>query len=96
MPSQQQAVTQQQREVETQEHHAKASASAGLNLNLFGALSGALSSHSRKETHRQPSGEEKSVEERDTKGTSMFRLPSSVQGALERKSKRGYVLTLTL
>jgi hypothetical protein len=88
MPSQQQAVTQQQREVESQEHHAKASASAGLNLNLFGALSGALSSHSRKETHRQPNGEEKSVEERDTKGTS-FVSRSPVSGGCNAQMGSG-------
>lgn len=41
---------------------------AGLNLNVFGALSGALSSKSRKETHTDPDGSQRAVEDRDTKG----------------------------
>ena len=56
------------RDVETQEHHAKASASAGLNLNLFGALSGALSSKSKKTTHTNADGESTSVEDRSDEG----------------------------
>ena len=39
-----------------------------MNLNLFGALSGALSSKSRKETHTAPDGSTRAVEERDTRG----------------------------
>ncbi|THY64593.1 hypothetical protein D6C97_02651 [Aureobasidium pullulans] len=41
---------------EEKEQSASASASAGLNLNLFGALSGAFSSKSKKE--KQPDGSE--------------------------------------
>ncbi|KAJ4988247.1 hypothetical protein SVAN01_06182 [Stagonosporopsis vannaccii] len=52
------------RDVETQEHHAKASASGGLNLNLFGALSGALSSRSTKTTTTGRDGASTSVEDR--------------------------------
>ncbi|KAH6629082.1 hypothetical protein C7974DRAFT_393801 [Boeremia exigua] len=58
------STSQAARATETQEHHAKASASGGLNLNLFGALSGALSSASRKTTARDAEGGEVSVEER--------------------------------
>lgn len=56
------------RDVETQEHHARASASGGLNLNIFGALSGALSSASKKTTHKSADGAETSVEERRDQG----------------------------
>ncbi|KAH7074102.1 hypothetical protein FB567DRAFT_189854 [Paraphoma chrysanthemicola] len=51
-------------DVETQEHHAKASASAGLNLNIFGALSGAFSSKSKKTTRQNVDGSSEIVEDR--------------------------------
>lgn len=44
------------------------STQAGLNLNLFGALSGALSSTKRKETHTAPDGSSHSVEDAHDKG----------------------------
>lgn len=47
------------RSLETSEQHTAASASAGLNLNLFGAVKGALSRTSKKTT----TGEGESVEE---------------------------------
>lgn len=65
---QQQSASQGARDVSTQEHHAKASASGGLNLNLFGALSGALSSKSKKTTHTNADGSSTSVEDRHDKG----------------------------
>jgi hypothetical protein len=65
---QQQSAAQGARDVEEQEHHAKASASGGLNLNLFGALSGALSSKSKKTTHTNADGSSTSVEDRHDKG----------------------------
>lgn len=65
---QQQSASQGARDVETQEHHAKASASGGLSLNLFGALSGALSSKSKKTTHTNADGSSTSVEDRHDKG----------------------------
>ena len=65
---QQQAASQGARDVETQEHHAKASASGGLNLNIFGALSGALSSKSKKTTHTNADGSSTSIEDRHDKG----------------------------
>lgn len=67
---QQDSSSQGARDVESQEHHAKASASAGLNLNLFGALSGALSSKSKKTTHTNADGSSTSVEDRQDKGMS--------------------------
>lgn len=67
---QHQSASQGARDVETQEHHAKASASGGLNLNLFGALSGALSSKSKKTTHTNADGSSTSVEDRHDKGES--------------------------
>lgn len=72
---QQQSASQGARDVETQEHHAKASASAGLNLNLFGALSGALSSKSKKTTHTNADGSSTSVEDRHDKGESLKHQP---------------------
>ncbi|PSN75069.1 hypothetical protein BS50DRAFT_567811 [Corynespora cassiicola Philippines] len=72
--AQQQALAQQQeqqqyvRDVETQEHHANAGASAGLNLNIFGALSGAFSSKSKKTTHRNKDGSSHEVEDRYEQG----------------------------
>jgi ribosomal protein L9 len=74
---QQQSASQHAREVDSQEHHAKASASAGLNLNLFGALSGAFSSKSKKTTHTNPDGSSISVEDRHDKGTYMRDSPTS-------------------
>ncbi|KAF2260690.1 hypothetical protein CC78DRAFT_620088 [Lojkania enalia] len=67
----QQAMQQQQqqyrRDVETKEYQGSANASAGLNLNIFGAFSGALSSKSKKTTHTNPDGSSTSVEDRDDK-----------------------------
>ncbi|KAH7381280.1 hypothetical protein DE146DRAFT_760718 [Phaeosphaeria sp. MPI-PUGE-AT-0046c] len=60
--------SQHARDVETQEHSASASASAGLNLNLFGALSGAFSSKSKKTTHTNADGSSTSVEDRHDQG----------------------------
>lgn len=59
-------------------------AQGGLNLNIFGALSGALSSKSRKETHTNPDGSKKAVEDRDTKGVyySVFAALRSVMSHL--------------
>ncbi|KAF2825370.1 hypothetical protein CC86DRAFT_42547 [Ophiobolus disseminans] len=56
--------SQSARDVETQEHHASANASAGLNLNLFGALSGAFSSKSKKTTHENADGSKETVEDK--------------------------------
>jgi hypothetical protein len=69
--AQQQSASQGARDVETQEHHAKASASGGLNLNIFGALSGALSSKSKKTTHTNADGSSTSIEDRHDKGTAI-------------------------
>jgi hypothetical protein len=64
-------------DVETQEHHAKASASAGLNLNIFGALSGAFSSKSKKTTRQNADGSSEIVEDRHDQGmSSKLFLPS--------------------
>ena len=41
---------------------------AGLNLNLFGAVSGALSSKSKKSTHQNPDGSSDTVEDRAEQG----------------------------
>jgi hypothetical protein len=52
---------------------------AGLNLNIFGALSGALSSKSRKETHTAPDGSKRAVEDRDTQGEFVCRVRSDTR-----------------
>jgi hypothetical protein len=66
---QMQQSSQHARDVETQEHHSSANASAGLNLNLFGALSGAFSSKSKKTTHENADGSKTSVEDKHDQGT---------------------------
>jgi len=55
---------QQARQVETEEQHASASAQAGLNLNIIGALSGAFGSKSKKTTQNNSDGSSLSTEER--------------------------------
>jgi hypothetical protein len=60
--------SQHARDVETQEHHASANASAGLNLNLFGALSGAFSSKSKKTTHTNADGSSTATEDKHDQG----------------------------
>ncbi|KAI4660788.1 uncharacterized protein J4E79_005356 [Alternaria viburni] len=54
---------------EVQEHHASANASAGLNLNLFGALSGAFSSKQKKTTHQNADGSSTTEEDKHDKGS---------------------------
>ena len=49
----------------------------GLNLNLFGALSGALSSTSKKTTHNNADGSSTSVEDRHDQGKEKPRLSPS-------------------
>lgn len=66
--AQQQSASQGARDVESREHHAKASAAGGLNLNIFGALSGALSSKSKKTTHTSADGSSIAVEDRSDQG----------------------------
>ncbi|CBX96310.1 hypothetical protein IAQ61_001482 [Plenodomus lingam] len=52
------------RDVETQESRKSASASAGLNLNLLGALSGAFSSSSKKGTKQNADGSSETTREK--------------------------------
>jgi hypothetical protein len=56
-------------DVETREKSARASGEAGLNLNLFGSLSGALTSKSKKTTHTNKDGSSHAVEDRLDQGT---------------------------
>ncbi|KAF2026595.1 hypothetical protein EK21DRAFT_115650 [Setomelanomma holmii] len=63
-----QQASQHEHDVETQEHHAKAQASAGLNLNLLGALSGAFSSKSKKTTHQNADGSSEVTEDKHDQG----------------------------
>jgi len=65
---QQQSSGQRAHDTETQERHASANASAGLNLNLFGALSGAFSSKSKKETRQNADGSSHVAETKHDKG----------------------------
>ncbi|KAF2848674.1 hypothetical protein T440DRAFT_428339 [Plenodomus tracheiphilus IPT5] len=53
------------RDVEVEERSKSASASAGLNLNLFGALSGAFSSSSKKSTKSNPDGSSETTTEKN-------------------------------
>jgi hypothetical protein len=47
---------------------------AGLNLNIFGALSGAFSSKSKKTTHKNADGSSEVVEEGEGRGKSYAHL----------------------
>ncbi|KAL5414282.1 hypothetical protein PMIN06_009375 [Paraphaeosphaeria minitans] len=84
------------RDVETTEHKSSANASAGLNLNLFGALSGAMSSAKRKETHTAPNGSSHTVEDTHDKAAaaghaagqgSAFAKGSAQDGAKHEKRR---------
>ncbi|KAF3042699.1 palmitoyltransferase swf1 [Didymella heteroderae] len=86
---QQQSASQGARDVETQEHHAKASASGGLNLNLFGALSGALSSKSKKTTHTNADGSSTSVEDRHDKAAANALANGSAQAFASADAEEG-------
>ncbi|KAH7119738.1 hypothetical protein B0J11DRAFT_68878 [Dendryphion nanum] len=97
--AQQQEQQQYARDVETHEHKASANASqliktchqAGLNLNLFGALSGALSSKSKKTTHKNADGSEVSVEDRHDQamanGYAQGQAQAYAQGNAEQMSR---------
>ncbi|KAF1976924.1 hypothetical protein BU23DRAFT_15586 [Bimuria novae-zelandiae CBS 107.79] len=93
------------RDVETEEHHSSASASfrftcspvylttseqAGLNLNLFAALSGAFTSTKRKETHTAPDGSKHSIEDTHDKasGHAAGTGTAYAQGATHDSAKR--------
>lgn len=67
-----QAQSQSAQDVETHERTARASGEAGLNLNLFGALSGAFSSKSKKTTHTNKDGSSHAVEDRLDQGMRYF------------------------
>ncbi|KAH9876673.1 hypothetical protein J1614_003805 [Plenodomus biglobosus] len=65
-------------DLETHESHKSASASAGLNLNLFGALAGALSSSSKKSTRENPEdGTRETVSERVDRASAAATAKSS-------------------
>jgi hypothetical protein len=49
---------------------------AGLNLNIFGALSGAFSSKQKKTTHQNADGSSTTTEDKHDKGTCSSRLLS--------------------
>lgn len=68
-----------------QDNHANHPKSqAGLNLNLFGALSGALSSKSKKTTHQNKDGSSDSVEDRHDQGKMFISLGSHVYTVFRR------------
>ena len=78
-PSSQQQIqnsSQHARALKTHEHHASANASAGLNLNIFGALSGAFSSKSKKTTHTNADGGSLSQEEKLDQGKILIPISS--------------------
>ncbi|KAF2453749.1 hypothetical protein BDY21DRAFT_366745 [Lineolata rhizophorae] len=57
---------QQVRQIETQEQHASANASAGLNLNLFAAVSGVFSGRSKKSQQLKDDGSYYAEEEQQS------------------------------
>ncbi|TKA83050.1 hypothetical protein B0A55_00839 [Friedmanniomyces simplex] len=71
--------------MEAKEHSASASASAGLNLNVFGALAGAFTGKSKKETAADGSAVEHREEEGRVKGAGKGDL--NAQGAAQGEEK---------
>ncbi|KAF2804660.1 uncharacterized protein BDZ99DRAFT_525491 [Mytilinidion resinicola] len=81
---------QQTRQVESEEQHASASAQAGLNLNLLGAVSGIFSAKSKKTTNNNPDGSSVSTEERAERGQASRRAAGNATaiGAANANSGR--------
>ncbi|EMC99438.1 hypothetical protein BAUCODRAFT_144865 [Baudoinia panamericana UAMH 10762] len=77
----------QQSATEVQEHSAKADASAGLNLNIFGALSGAFGSKSEKETAADGSSVEQREERAKVKGAGAGDLDARGAASAEEKGR---------
>ncbi|PSK54836.1 hypothetical protein B9Z65_3925 [Elsinoe australis] len=69
-------------EIESYEKETKASASAGLNLNIFGAISGVFSSKSRKDTAADGSSVEHREEQGRVKGAGHGNMQAAGQGQL--------------
>ncbi|KAF4312652.1 membrane protein [Botryosphaeria dothidea] len=57
---------QQLQQIEAREQYASGEAKAGLNLNLFAALSGSMFQRKNKTTDTRPDGSSRSVEQTDT------------------------------
>ena len=70
------------------EHGANVTPKAGLNLNIFGALSGAFSSKSKKTTHRNKDGSSHEVEDRYEQGAFSNSLYSLSPIPLDFTSRR--------
>ena len=64
-------------------------AQAGLNLNVFGALSGAFSSKSKKQTHQNPDGSSHSVEDREELGRANGVAQGQGQAFVKGESEQG-------
>lgn len=62
---------------------------AGLNLNIFAALSGSMFSRSKKTTDTRPDGSSRSVETTDTAAQAQGRGAANMQAIAEARSDAG-------
>ncbi|KAK8157626.1 hypothetical protein IWX90DRAFT_21350 [Phyllosticta citrichinensis] len=74
---------------EIREQYASAEAKAGLNLNIFAALSGSMFSRSKKTTDTRPDGSSRSVETTDTAAQAQGRGAANMQAVAEARSDAG-------
>ncbi|KAK8210596.1 hypothetical protein IWZ01DRAFT_541589 [Phyllosticta capitalensis] len=74
---------------EIREQYASAEAKAGLNLNIFAALSGSMFSRSKKTTDTRPDGSSRSVETTDTAAQAQGRGAANMQAIAEARSDAG-------
>ncbi|CAK4032340.1 hypothetical protein DOTSEDRAFT_121804 [Lecanosticta acicola] len=73
--------------VEQKEASAKASANAGLNLNVFGALSGAFSSKSSKKTEQDGSSVEDREENASVSGAGVGNANANAAASAEQRGR---------
>ncbi|KAK8190807.1 hypothetical protein BKA81DRAFT_410071 [Phyllosticta paracitricarpa] len=74
---------------EIREQYASAEAKAGLNLNIFAALSGSMFSRSKKTTDTRADGSARSVETTDTAAQAQGRGAANMQAVAEARSDAG-------
>ncbi|KAK5124880.1 hypothetical protein LTR85_001070 [Meristemomyces frigidus] len=78
----------QQGSLEAREQSAKANASAGLNLNLVGAVSGMFSSKSKKETEADGSSFEERSQQAGVKGAGAANVDARAAASAEQKGRQ--------
>ncbi|KAJ9631991.1 hypothetical protein H2203_000392 [Taxawa tesnikishii (nom. ined.)] len=83
-----QVAPQRQAQMEEKEASASANASAGLNLNIFGALSGAFSGKSKKQTQPDGSSTEHRDETAHVRGVGMGGAQAQGAASAEEKGRQ--------